>query len=436
MCDSNERDKIMSLDKVATKQDCLTQAFFNTTPAEMRNSITADNELEDKTTLAFFVGGESATDQDFIDDYNTRNPNQKITYVGALMERALQNNDILSYGEGVETAHTKNLVSYCFDTVDKSLSDNKITLRVRHEEFKDDDGNYTMKAPDTSTKFQFDQNDTASRAEFETTSDFIHDGNGNPKFKLSLLPIIESQVTKRYKTDGAQAAMNWLKKFTDLVGFDFSGKREKSNINCRRTQPYAVMYTRKDHDGNLILNQDTNKPALFKDEIIPKTELIRGIKPANKIVFMFCLDVNRIFEPGQEGVKITRDNEWEHEHQDHACEFTPGSIKSSDSVTRAEIDAMDDHLKELKSQVMQQHGITESPLSGMNKDARAHFYVTRSKGNDVPLPSQLTLRGRTDNFIVDRIDGFKHLLERSPIIKKAYEEVLVNNKHHLTKKVG
>jgi hypothetical protein len=425
-----------SLDVIATNQDCLTKAFFNTTPAEMRNSITGDNELEDKTTLAFFVNGESATDQDFIDDYNANNPDQTITYVGALMERALQNDGILSYGDGITKAHTKNLVSYCFDTADRTLSDQKITLRIRHEEYKDDEGNYTMRAPDTSTKFQFDQNDTASRAEFETTSDFMHDGNGNPKFKLSLLPIIESQVAKRYETDGAQAAMNWLKKFTDLVGYDFEGKREKSNINCRRTQPYAVMYTRQDHEGNLVLNQETGKPALFKNDTISKEDHLRGVRPANKLVFMFCLDVNRIFKPGQEGIKITRDNEWEHEHQDHACEFTPGAIKSSDNVTRAEIDAMDNYLKELKSDVMKEHGIEKSPLSGMNKDARAHFYVTRSKGKDAPLPPQLTLRGRTDNFKVQRIDGFEDLLERSSIVKKVYQEAVANRQHLLTQKVG
>ncbi len=424
------------LAEIAERQHCLVESFFNTTPAEMRNSITGDNELEDKTTLAFLINGESATDQDFINDYNTNNPDQPITYVGALMERALQNDGILSYGDGMTKAHTKNLVSYCFDTVDKSLSDQKITLRVRHEEYKDDDGHYTMKAPDTSTKFQFDENDTASRAEFETTSDFMHDGNGKPKFKLSLLPIIESQITKRYETDGAQAAMNWLKKFTDLVGYDFRGKREKSNINCRRTQPYAVMYTRQDLEGNIVLDQETGKPALFKEETISKEDHLRGIRQANKIVFMFCLDVNRIFEPGKEGEKITRDNEWEHEHQDHACEFTPGAIKSSDNVTRAEIDAMDDYLKELKSSVMMEHGIKKSPLSGMNKDARAHFYVTRSKGRDAPLPEQLTLRGKTDNFIVERIDGFEHLLQRSNIIRKVYEEAVENRKHQLTQKVG
>jgi len=412
------------LSEIAKRQHCLVESFFNTTPKEMRECITGDNELEDKTTLAFFVGDEHVTDQEFINDYNQKNPQEKITYVGALMEQALKDDGILDYGEGRTKPHTKNLVSYCFDTADKSLSAKKITLRIRHEEYKDENGNYTMKAPDTSTKFQFDPNDTASRAEFETTSDFMHDGDGKPKFQLSLLPIIESQVAKRYKEHGAQAAMNWLKKFTDLVGFDFSDKREKSNINCRRTQPYAVMHTRKDHQGNLLRNQQTSKPILFKDEAISKEDHLKGVRPANKIVFMFCLDVNRVFEPGKDGDKIKRDNEWEHEHQDHACEFTPGALKSSDAVTREEIDAMDEYLKGLKAQVMRDHGIQKSPLSGMNKDARAHFYVTRSSGQDMPAPSQLTLRGRTDNFLLDRIDGFEDLLTRSPIVKKSYEETV------------
>jgi hypothetical protein len=417
----------MYLDQITPYTPCATQAFFNTTPERMRQSITDDNELEDKTTLALFINGEPASDYRFIEHYNRNHPNAPITYVGALMEQALKDEGIIFYGDGQTKAHTKNLVSYCFDTTDGGLSEHGITLRIRHEEYRDSGGHLKMRDPDISTKFQLTPNDTSSRAEFEATEDFARGENGQPKFMLSLLPIINDQMQKRFnpvRPETAQVALNWLRKFTDLVGFDFADKREKSNINCRRTQPYAVMYTRFDHEGHLVVDDKTRKPKLFKDDAISKREQIQGIRLASKIVFMLCLDVNRIFDPEHEGQKIMRDNEWEHEHQDHACPFTPGSIKSSDNVTRAEIDAMDDHLKTLKAETMASHGIKKSPLSGLNKDARAHIYVQRKKGQDAPMRPELTLRGRTDNLVLDRVNGFENLMKRLPIVKQAYDVAL------------
>jgi hypothetical protein len=399
---------------------CLTRAFFNCTPDKLRENITDGNELEDKTTLAFFVDGEPASDVEFLRDYNRRHPHAHIGYPGKLMERALEEAGILSFGTKLDHAHTKNLVSYCYDTEDGSLSKQGITLRIRHEEYRDPQtGNFKSKAPDISTKFQLEENSTASRAEFEAQEDFVHVGDGVHKFNLTLVGIMEQEVTKRLESHDAMTAMAWLQKFTEKVGYDFSDKREKSNINCRRTQPYAVMYTRKDHNGELIRDKD-GKPKLFKTDEIPAEDQLKRITTANKIVFMFCLDVNRIFAPGNNEDKIARDHEWEHEYQDHKCAFTPGAIKSSDGVTREEIDAMDEYLKAMKAKVMRDNNIGKSPLSGLNKDARAHLYVQRRYGQ--LMPAELTVRGTTGNFMATRISSFEELLKHSPLIKGVYEE--------------
>jgi hypothetical protein len=401
----------MALDDIVLHTTCPTQAFFACTPDQLRNGVVAKNELEDKKTLAFFDdNGCPISDVQFIIRYNQRNSDRPIHYVGKLMENALKDEGIISFGTELDTPYTKNLVSYCFEDI--TLPDDGTTIRIRHEEIKDPNtGIVSQKAPDTSTKFLLEQGNTKSRGEFETTHDFVRDENGGTKFLLSFVPIMEQEVQHMNEHHGPIAAMRWLKAFTDKVGFDFRNKRERTNLNGRRTQPYAVMYTRFDHTGELIREMN-DKPKLFKTNEISKEDQLKGIKPANEIVFMFCLDVMRTFKPGESGKKIMRDNEWEYEHQDEACKFTPGSIKSSDGVTREEIDAMEDYLEALETKVMQENFIGLSPLSGMNKDRRARKYL---------VPEQLTLRGRTDNFIVQEVDGLEHLLELSPIINKAYK---------------
>lgn len=407
----------MPLDVFNPQSDCLCKCFFGTTPDEMRKTITNDNELEDKTTLAFFVDGEPATAKEFINDYNIKNPDKPISYAGALMERALEDDGIIFYGEGQTKAHTKNLVSYCYEIPGHE----DVTLRIRHEEYRDDSGQIKMRAPDISTKFMLEKDDTTSRAEFEKTTDWARNKDGMPSFYLTLVGIMEQQVEKIAEKEGPVRAMQWLYSFTNIVGYDFSDKRERANINCKRTQPYAVMHTRHDHTGNLIKDNNTGKPKLFKSQEINAEDTLKGHKPANKIVFMFCLDVNRVFEPGTAN-KIDGDDEWEHESQDKKCEFTPGSIKSSDGVTRAEIDAMNYYLKDMKARVMRENNIKLSPLSGMNKDARATIYTKRRVG-DI-LGNSVTVRGKTDNFVLQRVDGFQDLLKQSPRIAKIYDMAL------------
>ncbi len=409
----------MALDDIVLHTTCPTQAFFACTPDELRNGVVARNELEDKKTLAFFDdNGSPISDAQFIERYNKRNPDRPINYVGKLMEYALEDEGIISFGTELDAPFTKNLVSYCYE--DPTLPDEGVTIRIRHEEIKDPNtGIVSQKAPDTSTKFPLEEGNTKSRGEFERKHDFVIDPkDGNRKFLLSFIPIMEQEVQYMNDHHGPIAAMCWLQAFTDKVGFDFRNKRERTNLNGRRTQPYAVMHTRFDHKGDLI-REISGKPKLFKTNEISKEDQLKGIKSANEIVFMFCLDVMRTFKPGGSGKKIMRDNEWEFEHQDEACKFTPGSIKSSDGVTREEVKAMEAYLEALETKVMQENYIALSPLSGVNKDRRARKYLELA-GED-QIPDHLTLRGRTDNFIVQEVDGFEHLFELSPIINKVYK---------------
>ena len=405
------------LDSVVPHTPCLTEAFFNCTPAQLKNKITAGNELEDKTTIIFTIDGEGVSHKEWLEHHNAKHPERPITYAGQLMQDALKDEGILSFGEGQSRAYTKNLVSYCFHANDG------LTIRVRHEERKRPDGTYEMVTPDISVKVELNKNDTASRGEFESNQDFVREEGSNiPKFHLTFLGIIEGEVQSRMNDpeQGPLAAMAWLRKFIELVGYDFLDKRERSNINCRRTQPYSVMYTRYDANGELIRDPETNRPALFKTETIPAEEKLQGIKPANKIVFMHCLDVNRVFEPGCSDPKIKTDVEMEHEHQDKKCKHTPGGIFSTPGVTREESDAMYDYLTALKERVLAENGMKLSHLSGMNKDARAAVYINAHGTRRVA--DQLTLRGSTDNFVAPKVNGFEHLCKLLPIVRLAYDQ--------------
>lgn len=409
------------------KKTDLCQAFAGCSRQDLGKEIRDGVELEDKTTLAFFVSGKEVSDKVWMDDYNARHPDAPITYPGQLIENELIAEGIISYGHGQDQAYTKNLVSYCFDKEDGSLSEENITLRVRHEEHRHPEtGKWIPKAPDTSTKFPVQQGDTSVRFEYESSGD-LNNHDGQHKFVLSLINIIEDQVGKRLEKEGGKSAMDWLRAFTDKVGFDFTDKREKTNINCRRTQPYAVMYTRKNAQGALIRDTETGKPALFKPaERLNEMEKQAGMTES-RLVFMFCLDVNRFWAPHITGSKIMKDHELEHEHQDHACSFTPGSIRSSGDVTPEEVSAMDDYLKDMKARVMDENGLGHSPLSGMNKDARGEHYL-RGEIPDHSLPQELSVRGRQDNFEAHVIKGMEDLYNQSAIVRKARMLEITENK--------
>lgn len=398
------------------------EAFAGCAKENLDDFIRDGLEREVKKTLAFFIEGKEVSDQKWCQHYNDHNPNNPIRYVGQLFEQALIEEGIIHYGHGIENAHTKNLISIGYDKLDRSLSKDGITVRIRHGAYKDPETNeWHTQTPDVSAKFPVDSGDTSRRFEYEKNTRLIGKAP-NEKILLSFLPIIEDQVSLRYHKQGARAAMGWLAAFIRLVGTDFKNLREKNNINCRRSQPYAVMYTRKDPNGNLIRDDISGKPKLYKPtDCLTDGQKLQGYSE-NRIVYMYCLDVNRFYSPHRKGHKVGRDIEIEREHQDKSCPFTPGSICSSSEVSMEELRAFDDYLESLETAVMHKHGFGLSKLSGMNKDARADAYINAALDVN-PLPELLTLKGELDTFVLQEINGITELMEQSLIVRKVCQEI-------------
>lgn len=332
--------------------------------------------------------------------------------------------------------HTKNLVSYYYDTIDRALNSQSISLRMRHEEkpIETSDGTlakhgFQPTEPDLSFKIPTqEKGNNSERLEYETPTKFRAEpeNKGGFKFVMTFQNLIEKYVTRKLQDEGPQAAVTWAETVNELFGFDWNNFREHFSINCKRTQPYARVYSLVDKDGK-VQKDEQGHVIIAKDNKDWREQKLKGLS-YRAIVFQFCLDTNRYFAlTEKEGSrKLVRDHEVEFELQTKTCDYTKNAIKSDEGVTYEEAWAASTYLKKLVSDTMAAHGVTKHPYSGESKQERGFRYNdahnAANPDNRIMPSSTLTVRGRTDLHTVDSMD-YDQMVKAVPALKQAHEQL-------------
>lgn len=343
--------------------------------------------------------------------------------------------------------HTKNLVSYYFDTIDRALNHMRISLRMRHEETpvavnSDNhlpDYGFQPTEPDLSFKIPLtQQGDNSRRLEYETPTKFRaqKENQGGFKFVMTFQHLVDKYVSRILEENGPAKAVAWAKQVHKLFGFDWNKFREHFSINCKRTQPYARVFTLVDEEGN-IQRDNNGKVLLHKDDADWREQKIKGLH-YKAIVFQFCLDTNRYFtETEKDGsVKIARDHEVEFELQTKTCDYSRNAIKSDDGVTYEEAWVAARYLKDLVYKTMAEHNVEKHKYSGLSKQERGFLYIDQHNANNpenrVVITDKLTIRGRNDLHTTDSLN-YDQMVATVPALEHAHKELgktASRDRHH------
>lgn len=400
-----------------------------------------NDEIEYKSVMDFSSVG---SDKEFMAKHGLKYPSQ-------IIYNALVSKGICFIGDS-EEPHTKNLVSYYYDTATRALNALGISLRMRHEEKNtpivlDDEQSLEFEPtePDLSFKIPTQEGDTTNRLEYEVPSSFRSTDQGF-RFTLTFAGLVEKYAKQFLDKNDPRGAVQWVNAVQRTFGgFDWGKFREHFSINCKRTQPFAVFYSFHDHEGKIVRDEDGGVLLALRDpsaenpnDILTKEERIKGYT-ARRIVYQFCLDTNRFFaidpKNPSKTLKYGSDHEVEYELQTKTCDYTRNAIASTKGITFEEAYAARRCLEDLVSDTYEQYGVTRSPMSGKSKQYRGFHYIDEyNKNNDAKLTTldELTVRGRKDLHIV-KAHSWNELLDASPSLRKAVDNMAGNdNKRRYT----
>lgn len=355
-----------------------------------------------------------------------------LKYPTEIFFNALVREGICVSGDG-EKPQTKNLVSYYYDTVDRMLNKMRISLRMRHEETPtgvQDEAfqsyGFQPSEPDLSFKIPLtQQGDNSRRLEYENGAK-LRAREGGFKFVMTFQHLVEKYTTRLLESDGAQSAAMWAREVYRLFEFNWNNFREHFSINCKRTQPYARVFTLIDGNGDNQRDED-GKIAIHTNNADWREQKLKGFQ-YKAIVFQFCLDTNRYFAVTEKDGcrKIACDHEVEFELQTKTCDYTVNAIKSDDGVTYEEAWVAAAHLKNIVRETMEHHNVGQHDLTGLSKQERGFIYIDdhnrRHPENPIVTPDHITVRGRNDLHTVET-HNYEEMVAAVPALKQAHQEI-------------
>lgn len=402
----------------------LAQAFNKSVTKRPTDLVGPDDEIEIKAVLDLDPHG---GDTSFCQKNGIRYPTE--IFLNALVREGICVSD-------PNDLHTKNLVSYYYDTIDRALNNHSVSLRMRHEEkpIETTDGTlakhgFQPTEPDLSFKIPTqEKGNNTERLEYETPTTFRAqpEDKGGFKFVMTFQNLVEKYVTRKLQEEGPLQAVTWAKDVHNLFGFDWNKFREHFSINCKRTQPYARVYSLIDKDGQPQTDEQ-GQVIIFKDNKDKREQQLKGLT-YRAIVFQFCLDTNRYFAvTEQDGPqKVVRDHEVEFELQTKICDYTKKAIKSDDGVTYGEAWAAVAYLRKVVTDAMDHHNVTKHKYSGLSKQERGFLYNdahnAANPDNRVMPSDVLTVRGRKDLHTVDSLN-YTQMVEAVPALKQAHAQL-------------
>jgi|GEM_PF-3592497 len=403
----------------------LAHAFHKNITKRPIDIVGSDDEIETKIVMNLDPHG---GDSSFCRKNGIRYPTE--IFLDALVREGICVSD-------PDDLHTKNLVSYYYDTIDRALNSHGVSLRMRHEENPVEDGDdaplakhgFQPTAPDLSFKIPTqEKGNNSERLEYETPTMFRAqpENQGGFKFVMTFQDLVEKYVTRKLKDEGPLEAVTWARNVHNLFGFDWNKFREHFSINCKRTQPYARVYSLIDRNGRAQTDEN-GKVIIFKNDLDKREQQLKGLT-YRAIVFQFCLDTNRYFAVTEQGGpgKIVRDHEVEFELQTKKCDYTRKAIKSDNGVTYGEAWAAVAYLKRIVGDAMNSHNVTKHKYSGLSKQERGFLYNdahnAANRDNRIMPTDSLTVRGRKDLHVVDRL-SYAQMVEAVPALKQAHQQL-------------